>query len=1101
MSTWLTAILTRLGASLARDLLRAAGRRVKNAFQTAEEKAALAHCLEAALGALVEQGLTGDPETARAHVQDVLEKFAAEEAVQDELLDLLDAFVSSGATPLDPKPLRKAFADLYDPGTLSDFDTERGFAAFVVAFGEQTKKEPALQETIRTHRVDELVRGQRELLEVSRAGVEVQRESRDELRSIREELTGDSSAEGLRRGYLSHLFRKAGELALSGVDPAIPRKSDTRLKLYAVYTALLTRAPESDMESVGEEKRHRLPRAATRSALDRANQFPHLVLLGDPGSGKSTFVNYLALCLAGEALGRPEANLALLTRPLPEEPERPGRDSKPPEPQSWDHGPHLPVRVILRDFAASEYFPKRDQDASADALWQFIEQELTKASLAEFAPIFKEILRKDGGLILLDGLDEVPEASERRRRLKKVVEDFVAVYDECRFLVTSRIYAYENQEWQLDGFHEEVLAPFHRGQIVAFIDRWYAHAAALGRYSEADATGRAVLLKNRVLGSSRLRELAERPLLLTLMASLHAWRGGDLPEKREELYARAVDLVLDWWEQQRVVYKKGGEPRIQQPSLTEWLKVEPQAMRAFLDELAFKVHAAQPENKGTADIPEAELIKGLLALSPDRSLRPGKLIEYLEQRAGLLEARGVETYTFPHRSFQEYLAACHLTRGDLYPNRMAKLARSDPDRWREVALLAGAKAARGTAMPAWSLVDALCPVAPKEGTKEIEKDEDGWGALLAGQVAVENGLKAAEKQGPQDVAKLQRVKKWLLLLLRSGFPVTERAEAGRALGELGDTRREVLTCDAMELCWVPAGPFVLGSREDDEAAYKDETPRQDYDLEGGYWIARHPVSQAQFRAFVAAGGYDDEGLWPEAKAAGVWAPEGVKGWGDEEPRTAPAEQGHPFDLPNHPVVGVTWYEALAFVRWLTHKWRAADWLPEGWQVDLPSEVEWEKAARGGYELPLSVPPRKASSGLEPPAQPGRRPNPLVERRFPWGDEPPDGRLLNFADANLGTTTALGCFPAGASPYGCEDLSGNVWEWTRSLWADYPYAKAGAKRLQREAVASESPRVLRGGAFHDGLRRVRVAVRLWGSPDSRRWGRGFRFVVRPFFSDL
>ena len=133
--------------------------------------------------------------------------------------------------------------------------------------------------------------------------------------------------------------------------------------------------------------------------------------------------------------------------------------------------------------------------------------------------------------MIFDGLDEVPEADQRRTQIKQVVADFAHTFQRCHILVTSRTYAYQQQEWRLPGFTETVLEPFNRPQIAAFVDRWYAHVAGARHWDAADAQGRAELLKRAIFASDRLYALAERPLLLTLMASLHAWRGATLARK------------------------------------------------------------------------------------------------------------------------------------------------------------------------------------------------------------------------------------------------------------------------------------------------------------------------------------------------------------------------------------------------------------------------------------------------------------------------------------------------------------------------------------------------------------------------------------------
>jgi hypothetical protein len=170
---------------------------------------------------------------------------------------------------------------------------------------------------------------------------------------------------------------------------------------------------------------------------------------------------------------------------------------------------------------------------------------------------------------------------------------------------------------------------------------------------------------------------------------------------------------------------------------------------------------------GTADIAENDLLNGLQRLSTNPDVRLLRLIEYLSQRAGLLLPRGVQVRTFPHRTFQEYLAACYLTDHD-YPDKVAQLARQEPNRWREVAMLAGAKAARGSASTIWLLVEALCEqdYSPNKSLPAYI-----WGAHMAGQALAETAdFKQLNSRNQQ---KLARVQDWLIHILQNNeFPVT-----------------------------------------------------------------------------------------------------------------------------------------------------------------------------------------------------------------------------------------------------------------------------------------------------------------------------------------
>ncbi|MEI2769985.1 MAG: SUMF1/EgtB/PvdO family nonheme iron enzyme [Candidatus Competibacter sp.] len=827
----------------------------------------------------------------------------------------------------------------------------------------------------------------------------------------------------LRDAYLRRIMDRCGTLSLTGIDPAAAgqRDTDPQLRLNAVYTALLTRGGNSVLEQIGQQQR--------------------LVLQGDPGSGKSTFVNFVALCLAGEALKDEQANLDHLTAPLPDEEGEDGRKRQP-----WRHGALLPVPVVLRDFAATG-LPAHGV-ATAETLWNFIAQELKAACQAECVDWLRHELREHGGLLLLDGLDEVPEAEQRREQVKRAVEAFAQSFGNCRVLVTSRTYAYQNQGWRLQGFAEATLAPFSDGQIRRFVARWYELTADLGRLPKAEAAGRAELLKRAIFSRPTLHELAQRPLLLTLMASLHAWHSGDLPEKREALYAETVNLLLNRWEQRLIQREAQGQYRLIQPSLAEYLKTDKDQVRTVLEALAFEAHRAQPDLAGTADIAEKDLVYRLFDLHNNPDANPKRLVEYLRDRAGLLYPRGVGVYTFPHRSFQEYLAACHLTDED-YPDRIAELTRAEPNRWREVALLAGAKAARGTAAGPWQLVDVLCFREPAYPAVE---PADTWGAQIAAQALIETANLA--KVSPANQHKLARVQQWLVKLMRDErLPATERALAGDNLAALGDPRFDAGHWHLPDeplfgFIEIPSGSCKMGDTLD-QVSLPD------------YYLARWPVTVMQFAAFVGASGHK------------LVNPNCLK------------------RIANHPIVHVTWHDAMVYCHWLNEQLRkfaherlaAEKPLSESecrfWQgladgslgVELPSEAEWEKAARG-------------NDG----------------RIYPWGYKP-DPNRANYVDTRLNTTSAVGCFPGGAGPYGCEETSGNVWEWTRSLLGNYPYPQEDSKRQAREDPTASGRRVLRGGAFHGDSSVARCAFRFDAEPDSRYDASGFRVVVSPsVFSD-
>ncbi len=220
--------------------------------------------------------------------------------------------------------------------------------------------------------------------------------------------------------YLAEIQRKC---QLSGEHgrhrpSALKWARPCRTFLQAIFTSLDVERDYKQVERllrqmghlVKEEEREKLRR---QPVLEAISQHPKLVLKGAPGAGKSTLVRYIALCLAGEALGEGQTNAALLAE------------------QGWQLSALLPVHVILRDYAARGLPAKQN-------LWQFITSELQEGELPRCVAPLEAHLKTQGGLLLLDGLDEVPEPNERREALQKAIEQFERDFPKVRILVTTR---------------------------------------------------------------------------------------------------------------------------------------------------------------------------------------------------------------------------------------------------------------------------------------------------------------------------------------------------------------------------------------------------------------------------------------------------------------------------------------------------------------------------------------------------------------------------------------------------------------------------------------------------------------------------------------
>ena len=236
-------------------------------------------------------------------------------------------------------------------------------------------------------------------------------------------------------------------------------------------------------------------------------------------------------------------------------------------------------------------------------------------------------------------------------------------------------------------------------------------------------------------------------------------------------------------------------------------------------------------------------------------------------------------------------------------------------------------------------------------------------------------------------------------------PVIERPKPAEVVTPLN----KIILSNSMELMRVPAGRFVMGSTKENELALDGERPQHIVDIPYDYFMARFPVTNELYNAYVKT--------------------KGIK---------------HPVNglEKDHPVTGIKWTNAMQYCEWLNSLLKNE--LPSGLILRLPTEAEWEKAARG-------------TDG----------------REFPWGNQFDKNKCNSSEDGRNGTTP-VGLYSShGDSPYGCGDMAGNVWEWTHSLQKKYPYKTDDG----REDEKASGARVLRGGSFGRSVRDARCAYRL------------------------
>ncbi len=761
-----------------------------------------------------------------------------------------------------------------------------------------------------------------------------------------------------------------------------------------------------------------------------------LLVIGDPGSGKTTLMKYYALrCLDKKHKGWRDLGLESERGIMPI---------------------FFPLRDILLDGDTGQPLPLSDNLAE----WA------RRRDLGVSAGRFRLWLRDRQTLVLLDGLDEIGDKETRKKVCRWITEMSQGYSETARFVVTSRATGYrklDGIELQLPHLRADIM-DFSPGQQQDFLEKWFravctsrprpsgtgAAAWRRGQEEEADRRSRLITAFLNREENRTVRDLASVPVLLNIMALL--WKDQEyLPRSRAALYDAALNYLLEHRDRQKDIDPAlpAREARWALAPAALWMQEE--LRRDEAPKLQFH-RKVQPEldTMNTQSIAE-------------------EFCFFLRDRAGIIADYDREHYIFRHKSFREYLAGLQAVREAGKEERVEVLAGYLKDEWwTETLRFFMAEADAGVfdrfmdfffaSQLSWSLTDhqqdllqRLVREAPRKKIDSLVRRLHGRGDVglqrhyildclkTVGTPAAYTAIREADKSG------------WPEILIRRSLEVVAEAEAEKEFKGLlknlpqpgGPFETLPATFRApfeggVEYIKIPGGIYT----------YSDTKKLVTVP---GFYMCKYPVTNKRYRNFIKYLEGKREKLgerlprerFVEKLLAYGETLSGFEKYIGTDEKEWPGkfrseyDEDKQFNGDDQPVVGIKWYAAGAYCFWLSCLEAAftgdsaLDNLPGPDRLyRLPNEQEWEWAAGGEPDGSM--------------------------REYPWSADKggPTPELANYG-SNVGATTPVGRYPEGATPQGLMDMAGNVWEWMENYWDK----KGGAPAL-------------RGGSWglHDSLLR-------------------------------